>query len=388
MPNLKTGKSCCGCTACAAVCGHNAIIMKPDSLGFKYPKVDLSKCVECGLCERVCSFNPEYRTTENFKSPIPYGCRLKSTDELMKSRSGGAFVALSDLILNKGGVIYGVGYNEHFKVAHKRATTKEERDEFRGSKYVQTDLDGIFQQIMKDLLDGKWVMFTGVGCQVAGLKAFIPKKLQERLFTIDIVCHGVPSPKIWEDYIDYLENKTGKTIIKVNFRDKRFGWTTHKESYTFKDSTQLVSTEFTELFYKHIMLRPSCGNCFYCNLRRPSDLTIADFWGWERTKSKLNEDNRGLSLVLVNTPKGEALYKDKACQDKLIAFETSLKDCMQSHLERPTVLNKNWKKFQKIYEKKGFNGILRRYGKNSFQCKVHKIIGKCKTLLKRLKKFC
>lgn len=369
MPNLKTGKDCCGCTACAAVCGHSAIIMQPDSLGFKYPKVDMAKCVECGLCERVCSFNSEYKTPDNYKQPIPYGCRLKSTDELMKSRSGGAFVALSDLILDKGGVVYGVGYKQHFKVAHKRATTKEERDEFRGSKYVQTDLDGIFTEVRKDLMERKWVMFTGTGCQVAGLKAFIPTKLQEKLITVDIVCHGVPSPKIWEDYIKYLEEREGGEIDRVDFRNKKFGWNTHKETYYFSNPHKEVSnTTYTHLYFTHLTMRSSCEQCFFCNIRRPGDLTLADFWGWEKTGNQLNSDNKGLSLVFVNTPKGHDIFKESSHQ--LEYFQPKLEDCMQSHLIRPTKGNPKAAKFQREYETKGFEDVLKKYGNISLKYKI------------------
>ena len=137
MVNITDKSQCCGCTACANICAHEAITMEPDALGFLYPKVDESKCVDCGLCDKVCAFNDNYDKSLNLPSPDVYGARHKDMDEVMKSRSGATFVAISDYILDNGGVVYGVGYKEHFRVAHKRATTKEERDEFRGSKYVQ-----------------------------------------------------------------------------------------------------------------------------------------------------------------------------------------------------------------------------------------------------------
>jgi len=235
MIQIKDPKDCCGCTACASICAHNAITMEPDALGFLYPKVDKTKCVECGLCEKVCQFNDNYDKSLNLSQPVAYAARHKDMDEIMKSRSGAAFVAISDYILEKGGVVYGAGYKDHFRVAHKRATTKEERDEFRGSKYVQSDLTGVFRQVKEDLKNGLTVLFSGTPCQTSGLNAYVGKRLRDNLILVDIVCHGVPGPFLWRDYIAYLEKRQRDEIVVVNFRDKElFGWKAHKECYQFK----------------------------------------------------------------------------------------------------------------------------------------------------------
>jgi len=235
MIQIQDPKDCCGCTACASICTHNAITMEPDVLGFLYPKVDKTKCVECGLCEKVCQFNDNYDKSLNLAQPIAYAARHKDINEVMRSRSGAAFVAISDYVLEKGGVVYGAGYKDHFRVAHKRATTKEERDEFRGSKYVQSDLTGVFREVKEDLKNGLTVLFSGTPCQTSGLNAYVGKKLREKLILVDIVCHGVPGPFLWRDYIAYLEKKQGDEIVVVNFRDKElFGWRAHRESYKFK----------------------------------------------------------------------------------------------------------------------------------------------------------
>ena len=234
MINLKEKSDCCGCTACSCVCTHNAITMKPDGMGFLYPEVDTSKCVECGLCEKVCAFNPDYDRSLNFPMPEAYAARHKNMDEVMKSRSGAAFVAISDYVLDMGGVVYGAGYKDHFRVAHKRATSKQERDEFRGSKYVQSDLTGIFRQVKDDLQHGIMVLFSGTPCQTSGLHNYVGKKLRTNLVLVDIVCHGVPGPYIWRDYLQYLEKKRGDKISVVNFRDKeKFGWKAHIETFEF-----------------------------------------------------------------------------------------------------------------------------------------------------------
>ena len=236
MIQIKDKANCCGCTACASICPKDAISMEPDTLGFKYPKVDLSKCIDCGLCEKVCAFNDHYDKNLNLKEPEIYAARHKDMHEIETSRSGAAFIAISDYILENGGVVYGVGYKNHFRVAHKRAITKEERNEFKCSKYVQSDLSGIFRQIKKDLLAGKTVLFSGTPCQTAGLNSFIGKKLRQNLFLLDVICHGVPSPYILRDYITYIENKYKREIIEFNFRDKsRIGWAGHLESFVLNN---------------------------------------------------------------------------------------------------------------------------------------------------------
>lgn len=234
MIQIKNKDDCCGCTACASICPKDAITMEPDALGFKYPKVDLEKCIDCGLCEKVCAFNDNYDKSLNLPQPDAYAARHKDMHEIETSRSGAAFIAISDRILEKGGVVYGAGFADHFRVVHKRATTKEERDEFKGSKYVQSDLTGVFRQVKKDLKEGLTVLFSGTPCQTSGLASYVGKKLRENLILVDIVCHGVPGPYMWRDYLDYLEKKQGSKICLVNFRDKQeYGWTAHKETFKF-----------------------------------------------------------------------------------------------------------------------------------------------------------
>ena len=213
MINIINKEDCCGCTACVSICAHKAITMEPDTLGFLYPKVDVSKCTNCGLCEKVCAFNDNYDTSMNLETPYVYGARHKDIKEVETSRSGAAFIAISDWILSQGGVVYGVGYEEHFKVVHKRAVTKEQRNEFKGSKYVQSDLNDIFIQIKNDLRNGKMVLFSGTPCQTSGLNSYIGKKLRQNLYLVDIVCHGVPAPYIWRDYITYFERKYKRKIL-------------------------------------------------------------------------------------------------------------------------------------------------------------------------------
>lgn len=376
MIDIKNPADCCGCTACASICAHDAITMKPDGLGFLYPEVDKEKCVDCGLCEKVCAFNDHYDTTLNLDKPLAYGARHKDMNEVKTSRSGAAFVAISDYILEEGGVVYGAGYTDHFRVVHKRAITKEERDEFKGSKYVQSDMTGVFRQVKKDLRDGLTVLFSGTPCQTSGLNSYVGKRLRENLFLVDIVCHGVPSPYIWRDYIAYLEKKQGSPVVWVNFRDKqKYGWTAHKETFKFQNGLGKMS--FTYQFYKHIMFRKSCGNCHFTNTKRPSDITIADFWGWEKSDSNFNTDNKGCSLVLLNTEKGRKLFE--AVKDRMNTFTANLDDCLQPNMMHPSEIHPRRVKFEEEYARKGFKYVYFKYGEEGWRYKL-------RILLRRIKR--
>jgi len=371
---IKDKHDCCGCTACESVCPHSAITMKPDVLGFKYPEVDKEKCTDCGLCEKVCAFNDNYDKTLNLPEPIAYAARHKEMSEIMKSRSGAAFVAISDWILDNGGVVYGAGYRGHFVVTHKRATTKEERDEFRGSKYVQSDLTDVFKQVKEDLKNGLIVMFSGTPCQTSGLNSFIGKTLRKNLYLVDIVCHGTPGATMWRDYLNYLERKYKREIIAVNFRDKeQFGWKAHKESFLFEGFTSFTS--FTYVFYQHIAFRMSCGSCHFCNLTRPSDLTLADCWGWQHVNNQFNADDKGCSLVLLNTEKGKELFE--IVKDKMNVIPAKIENVMQPNMEHPSVFHKKRLDFERDYEKHGFKYVLKKYGTEPLYKMAYKFVRKC-----------
>lgn len=381
MIDIKDPKECCGCTACVSICANDAIVMKPDVLGFLYPHVDKEKCVDCGLCEKVCQFNDFYDKSLLLEQPIAYAARHKDMNEIMKSRSGAAFVAISDHILNQGGVVYGAGYKDHFRVAHKRATTKDGRDEFRGSKYVQSDMTGVFRQVREDLKDGLIVLFSGTPCQTSGLNAFIGRNLRENLLLMDIVCQGVPSPYVWRDYIDYLEKKHGSRICYVNFRDKeKYGWKAHKETFMYENGGGKYT--YTFLFHQDIDFRYSCNECHFANLQRPSDITIADYWGWQRTDPRFNADNRGCSLVLCNTEKGKQLFED--VKDRMNVIHAEQANVMQNHLSKPSDIHPKRMEFEIMYGKRGFEHTMRHFGFMGWRRKVSEIKKKMFRFLKKI----
>ena len=354
----KTKEGCCGCTACESICPHHAICMKPDILGFLYPVIDDSLCVDCGLCEKVCAFHEGYDKSYNLSIPLVYAAKHKNPKEIEASQSGAVFVALSDFILEQGGVVYGVGYVDHFRVAHKRASTKEERNALRGSKYVQSDMGTIFSQVKEDLRKGLTVLFSGTPCQTSGLNSFVGKRLRNNLFLMDIVCHGVPGAFVWRDYLNYLERKEQRRITAVNFRDKKFGWRAHVESFLFNNT---YTYTYTYTFYTHIMLRHSCGECPYTNIHRPSDITVADFWGIENSiAASMGADNKGCSLVMVNTEKGHVWFN--CIKDNMEYMQVSLEECLQPQLSYPSVLHPKRLEFEQDYGKFGFEKTMKMYG--------------------------
>ena len=370
--NIKNPADCCGCTACESICTHNAIKMLPDELGFLYPVVDDNLCVDCGLCQRVCKFQDKYEPIDSFDEPDVYGVRHTNEEELKKSQSGGAFWAFAESLLNEGFVIYGVGYGRDFHVIHKRIETIEQCQELRGSKYTQSDLRGIFKEVKSNLQSGERILFTGTPCQVAGLKSYIPQRLQNNLVTIDLVCHAVPSPNIWESYVKWIEHKYSDKVVLTDFRNKKFGWHSHFETFNLsKKKQEIKRSTFRFFFYDHLSVRKSCTNCKFTNLKRPGDLTIGDFWGWEKHHTEWN-DNKGVSLLLVNTSKGKLLL-DKVNSTLLLSIKSNTSDCLQPQLTKPIEINGNQQKFTEEFAKYGFEYVAKKYADEGFVYKIRQL---------------
>lgn len=378
---IKTGDKlrCCGCSACSSICNHGAITMKSDVLGFYYPEIDKSQCVECGLCESVCCFQGKQKL-EGF--PLrSYAVRHIDIKEVTTSRSGAAFIALSDYILEQGGVVYGAGYGLHFVVKHKRAENALERNEFKGSKYAQSSLVEIYDSIKEDLKSGRVVLFSGTPCQTASVQQYMPAKLRDNLFLIDIICHGVSSPAVWDDYLSYLEAKFKTYIVAVNFRDKDvFGWSgLHKESFVFADGTKRT---FQYTYYNDLLIRPSCNVCPYANLHRPSDITIGDFWGWEKVCPTMNMDDKGCSLLLINSEKGTGLFEHVT--HNLHVLEVPIGQCMQPNMVRPTPEHEKRAQFESDYMSYGFKYVMSKYGEVGLKYHCLRIIRFVKRQIKKI----
>ena len=313
MKSIEKTK-CCGCTACQHACPHNAIKMKEDEQGFKYPEIDALRCNHCGLCREICPF------TILKKSVTPhyqvYAARHKSEEVLEHSSSGGMFTAFSDYVLNKEGIVYGCGYDSDFRLVYRRAADRSSRDSLCGSKYVQSDLGDCYVQIKKDLKDGKHVCFIGTPCQCAGLQSFLTGADTSRLVTIALICHGVPSPKLFREYLEYCNGKRKAKIINYEHRPKHRHWG-HIERAKFiydngdSDSDSVLSQGWKWLFYSNAALRPCCYECPWAKGGHTADITIGDYWGIEECMPDFY-DKMGVSAVLINTSKGEYVFREVA----------------------------------------------------------------------------
>ena len=374
MINLLHRENCCGCGACAAACPHGAIRMEADGMGFRYPVVDQTLCVDCGLCEKVCAFH----SAHSYSDPRAEAIRFPSLMD--RSQSGGLSAALMRKAAGEGYVVYGAALDKDLVVRHRRAETLEEVEALRLSKYVQSDMEGIPAQVLADLKAGRRVLFTGTPCQCAGIGSLCEAR-REQLLLADIVCHGVPSPAVWKGYLDYAAAEKGAAVMDALFRDPSLGWHEHKERLFFADGSSEVQDQYTFLFYRHLMLRPSCAVCPFASLRRPSDISMADCWGVETALPGFADDNRGCSLLLLNTPAGEAFTQDfpDACERKAL----DVLQVMQRNLSAPTKPNRYAGSFENDYLRKGFAFVHGHYGRQSFNYKLEQWIWSVKKRFRR-----
>lgn len=319
MIQIVDKTTCCGCTACYSICPCNCIQMKPDFEGFLYPVVDESRCIECGLCDSICPVKeiPEINSFER-KS---YVVRTKDIKAVMKATSGGVFIPLADWVLSINGIICAAAFDEEFNVIHNFIAPHEKivcagnvpYERFVGSKYVQSDLGVCFRKIKAYLKADRHVCFVGTTCQVAGLKKFL-KGHDEKLLTVDLVCHGTPSPKLWKKYIVYQTEKYGSQIKGISFRNKTFGY--HSGGFMnirFKNGKSYLASArvdyMLKCFFNEISSRPSCYQCSFKQLERCSDLTLYDCWHAAQLSSAIRDDDKGYTNVIVQTQKGANTLK-------------------------------------------------------------------------------
>ena len=303
MKEILEKKKCTACTACVNICPKNAIKMIEFEDGFKYPTIDQNKCTDCKLCQTVCPVLNKHKNNITNKCYVAYN---KNEDILLKSSSGGIFSALADYILNnEKGLIIGAAFDEDNNLIHIAVDNNKDLNKLQGSKYLQSDLNKIFQYI-KINLKNKKVLFVGTPCQVSGLKSFL-KKEYKNLICVDLFCHGVPSPKLFKKYIKELEKQKDQKLERYNFRDKCTGWETYSNTAEFKEvkDTQLSKDNtYMKLFLSDIALRESCYNCNFKIGNKYSDITLGDFWGIQKYYPEMY-NNKGVSAIIVNTEKGQ-----------------------------------------------------------------------------------
>lgn len=314
-----------------------------------------------------------------WKWPEVYAVKHKDETVRAASRSGGIFTALSDRVLLNDGVVYGCALTVNFEAEHIRAENVEERNKMRGSKYIQSRLGDTFKKVKEDLDAKRSVVFSGTSCQVAGLRRYLGKEYKN-LVCIDIVCHGVPSKKVWDAYLHWQERTNCSRVIGVDFRNKKdFGWHDHVETLHFKNGKSANSRVFTNLFYGHTVLRPSCYECPYKSITHPGDITIGDYWGIEKAAPEF-DDNKGVSLVLVNNANGEKTLEE--VKGQLIWKQTKLEDSLQPPLKAPFQKPNNRDRFWDEFRNKPFEYIVKKYGGYGLKNKVRILLKKIRKIQK------
>jgi serine acetyltransferase/coenzyme F420-reducing hydrogenase beta subunit len=321
-------KRCSGCSACVAVCPKHCIAMQQDEEGFLYPQVDMAICIQCSKCVKICPYTHSEFTSKPAEEELAlcYAAYNRNEEIRYNSASGGMFRAFADKIIAEGGVVFGAAFDENFAVEHTYTETFNGLTAFMGSKYLQSRMGNVLVSVKQFLKEGRKVLFTGCGCQIAGLKRYL-KNNDENLICVDIFCHGVGSPKIWNEYLNHYFADYNIKII--NCRDKIVGWS--HSSYTIKGVEKQYSEVVHENIYhinyvKNMYVRPSCEICPFKNDNRVSDITIGDCWGFQKIAPEMYDD-KGLSSVIVHSAKGKALFDTIAPQ--LVFKETSLDDVKQ-----------------------------------------------------------
>lgn len=350
-------RECCGCAACSAICPVQAISMQENERGFKVPIIDNRKCIDCKACQKVC------REKNKFYFPKEVLIAKHSDNDVyLASQSGGAFTAISNSILFQNGIVYGAALNEKLELFHVRATTIEERDKMRGSKYLQSNIEDVYQLLLQDLKAGFKVLFTGTPCQVAGIVKYVKTKKVDssNLFTVDILCHGVPSVLIWRDLKKYYESKyqcqVNQMVLKETSKSKRL---TH--CYLIKD--KLVSDElYRKLYYSNLALRKVCYHCEYTSPNRVGDFSIGDAWG-VKEKEPAFFDEKGVSLIMFNTDK--ALQFKDTIMKNMNTGEVPLKDYMQQCMIKPAAPKRSPEGFWRDYKSRSFVYIIQKYAKHN-----------------------
>lgn len=384
MEQIIEKKDCTGCEACLNICSHNAIQMKRDNEGFDYPKINQSICVDCGLCKKVCPVlnyaNLSQKRNENNDIQKAFAAKIKDEKYRSISSSGGIFPAIANYVLSQGGFIVGAAFDSKYNVYHKIISSSDELEEIQASKYTQSKIGLIYKDIKRYLQSGKLVFFTGMACQVEGLKLFLQKEY-DNLYTADLICMGIPSPGVWRTYLD--TNFKEEKIQNINFKDKTYGW--RNFSLRIETDKRLFlekgfDNAFFQCMFKTYTLRPSCFHCPFKKVERLSDFTLADCWGTINEVPQL-DDNKGLSAVVIHSSKGIHLWEKlgytldmaEVNLTSIIKHNDNLVKNKQSHHKRND--------FYYYLNQKSPKKAFKKFGKNSnkslfyrFKRKVHTLI--------------
>lgn len=389
MIEIVDKSRCSGCSACQAVCPKSCVAPVADEEGFAYPKVDRALCVDCGKCEAVCPIlNDAVKASFPHRVPDAFAAYNRDGATREKSSSGGLFYLLAREVIKKGGVVFGAKFDENFRVVHDYAETLKGIEPFLGSKYVQSDVGTTFKRAKEFLKEGRAVLFTGTPCQIGGLKAFLGKEY-DNLYCQDIICHGVPSPKIWKKYVEFREGKSASRMRRIFFRHKIRGWKNFSMAFEFSDGTTYSQDLFKDLymrsFLRDLTLRKSCYNCAFKSQTRQADVTLADYWGVQNVHPELDDD-RGTSLILLHSEKGRALFD--AIRGEIVCRETDLERAVLYNpaLVRSVGRNPKRERFLRDASTRPFDRIVRKYCKDGVWTKCKRFVRRAASKAKRVVK--
>lgn len=355
---IQNKSDCYGCSACYSICLSRCIIMAKDDEGFLYPIVDQNTCINCKRCEMVCPSLNQFSPTTPLKV---YAAKNKDIQIRRESSSGGIFTLLADHIIEKhNGVVFGAGIDSNNMIRHLSVEDKDKIHLLRGSKYAQSDMGDSYQEVKAYLNQGRYVLFTGTPCQVAGLKAFLQRSYKT-LLCVDVVCHGSPSCDVLKYYLAGLEKEFGSRATGINFRDKKTGWKDYFFSISFENKKKYLcqkdKSAYMRGFIGNLYLRPSCYNCKVKNLKSGSDITLGDYWGVSSRFPEFDDDT-GVSLVIVNTAKGYEYFNK--LKDSMDIRESEITHAIKTnpYIARSAGLHRNRDLFFKRYRDESFDTLV------------------------------
>lgn len=370
---------CTGCMVCVNKCPVKCVRESEDDLGFHFPNKNMSECIDCGLCTKVChaceKLSKKGSKNAATNTNAYYAAYILDEDSRGTSSSGGIFTALANAVLDVGGVVYGASMSKDFQnVEHIRIDCKDQLTKIQGSKYISGTIDhAIYTDVEQQLGKKRTVLFSGTPCQISALKAFLMKPY-DNLYLVDVLCHGVPSPKVWRKYLEYREKQACSTVVNVEFRNKRKGWKHYSLVMTFCNGREYRSIHSDDLyltgFLSNLYLREGCFNCQYRNERTESDITLGDYWHIESAVSEWDDD-RGVSWVHIQTEKGGKLY-DKALpsiDSKKIDFNLAAR---QKTYDQNIRRNPQAASFKKDFLTMDINDVLRKYCSVPWKIRIKK----------------
>lgn len=378
MLEIKNKIDCCGCNACSDICKQGAISFSVDHEGFWYPTIDPKKCNDCGACEKVCPIlNVNDLKKNEFEQSECHAMVHKNLEIRFDSTSGGAFSALAQQMYKQGGYVGGAIWTQDWGVEHFISSNKDDLEKLRSSKYLQSNAQGFYKTVRQLLLQGEKVLVCGTPCQMAALRAFL-RKSYDNLIIVDFICRGINSPKVWKKYLEYQEEKFGAKVVYIKFKNKELGWRKLTTKLVFENGKTLYDPIDTCTYMQGFLrtnayCRPSCYQCNFKGFPRIADITVADFWGAEKTVSKEFDNNLGTSLVMLNNTKGKKYYEQitSGILDTVIPFKSILRgnQALTKPLDRPLV-DRN--EFYKNLDKLSFGDLADKYIKKKSAIKLLK----------------